>query len=125
MAQYRQRGEKVYRWGYTVRKCWQTLWGALEQVHIPRLRASRRWGCLEKYQRHGLQEVLFALAVGGLSWRKGAALSRRDALAGHDRRGPGARPATDPGAQNATAFGRHLPRPGGAWHASALSPAGG
>ena len=22
----RQRGEKVYRWGYTVRKCWTTLW---------------------------------------------------------------------------------------------------
>ena len=22
----RQEGKKVYRWGYTVRKCWTTLW---------------------------------------------------------------------------------------------------
>lgn len=26
-----QRGEKVYRWGYTVRKCWTTLWGSVRR----------------------------------------------------------------------------------------------
>jgi hypothetical protein len=35
VAECRQRGEKVHRWGYTVRKCLQTLWGALEQVRPP------------------------------------------------------------------------------------------
>lgn len=77
VAEYRQRGEKVYRWGYTVRKCWQTLWGALEQVRIPRLRGPQEIGLLEKYQRHGLQEVLFALAVGGLSQRQAVGWVRR------------------------------------------------
>ena len=70
VAQLRQQGEKVYRWGYTVRKCWQTLWGALEQVRVPRLRGREEIGLLEKYQRHALDEVLFALTVGGLSQRK-------------------------------------------------------
>jgi transposase-like protein len=66
-----QQGEKVYRWGYTVRKCWQTLWGALKQVRVPRLRSrEEEIGLLEKYQRHALGEVLFALTVGGLSQRK-------------------------------------------------------
>ena len=32
----RQQGEKAYRWGYTVRKCWTTLWGALPGVRVPR-----------------------------------------------------------------------------------------
>lgn len=66
----RQEGQKVYRWGYTVRKCWQTLWGALEQVRVPRLRGREEVGLLEKYQRHGLEDVLFALTVGGLSQRR-------------------------------------------------------
>jgi putative transposase len=66
----RQEGQKVYRWGYTVRKCWQTLWGRLEQVRVPRLRGREEVGLLEKYQRHGLEDVLFALTVGGLSQRK-------------------------------------------------------
>jgi transposase-like protein len=70
VAERRQAGEKVYRWGYTVRKCWQTLWGVLEQVRVPRLRGAAEIGLLEKYQRHALDEVLFALAVGGLSQRK-------------------------------------------------------
>lgn len=70
IAALRQQGEKVYRWGYTVRKCWQTLWGALEQVRVPRLRGQEEIGLLEKYQRHALGEVLFALTVGGLSQRK-------------------------------------------------------
>lgn len=70
IAQLRQQGEKVYRWGYTVRKCWQTLWGALEQVRVPRLRGREEIGLLEKYQRHALGDVLFALTVGGLSQRK-------------------------------------------------------
>jgi len=69
-AELRQQGEKVYRWGYTVRKCWQTLWGALEQVRVPRLRGREEIGLLEKYQRHALEDVLFALTVGGLSQRK-------------------------------------------------------
>lgn len=66
----RQQGQKVYRWGYTVRKYCQTLWGTLEQLRVPRLRGAEEIGLLEKYQRHSLQEVLFALAVGGLSQRK-------------------------------------------------------
>lgn len=67
-----QRGEKVYRWGYTVRKCWTTLWGALHQIRVPRLRRARaaEIGIVEKYQRHSLEAVLFALTVGGLSQRK-------------------------------------------------------
>src|SRR5574341_1196965 len=70
IAQRQQQGEKVYRWGYTVRKGWQTLWGELRGVRVPRLRGRQEIGLLEKYQRHGLDEVLFALAVGGLSQRK-------------------------------------------------------
>jgi transposase-like protein len=70
MEQLRQQGQKSYRWGYTVRKCWQTLWGTLEQVRVPRLRGRQEIGLLEKYQRHSLEEVLFALTVGGLSQRK-------------------------------------------------------
>ena len=66
----RARGEKVYRWGYTVRKCWTTLWGTLEQIRVPRLRGQAEIGLLERYQRHALGEVLFALTVGGLSQRK-------------------------------------------------------
>jgi hypothetical protein len=30
VTEAKQRGEKVYRWGYTVWKCWTTLWGSLE-----------------------------------------------------------------------------------------------
>ncbi len=77
VAERRQAGEKVYRWGYTVRKCWQTLWGAIEQVRVPRLRGREEIGLLEKYQRHALDEVLFALAVGGLSQRKVVGWVRR------------------------------------------------
>lgn len=70
VEELRRNGRKVYRWGYTVRKCWQTLWGMLEQVRVPRLRGTAEVGLLEKYQRHGLDEVVFALVVGGLSQRK-------------------------------------------------------
>ena len=70
VAELQQQGQKAYRWGYTVRKCWQTLWGALEQVRVPRLRGREEIGLLEKYQRHALGDVLFALTVGGLSQRK-------------------------------------------------------
>lgn len=70
VAEARARGEQVYRWGYTVRKCWTTLWGPLAQVRVPRLRGREEIGLLEKYQRHDLGEVLFALTVGGLSQRK-------------------------------------------------------
>lgn len=77
IQQLRQSGQKVYRWGYTVRKCWQTLWGALEQVRVPRLRGAAEVGLLEKYQRHCLDEVLFALVVDGLSQRKVVAWMHR------------------------------------------------
>ncbi len=77
VAKARQRREKVYRWEYMVRKCWQTLWGALEQVRVPRLRGRQEIGLLEKYQRHALDEVLFALVVGGLSQRKVVGWVRR------------------------------------------------
>jgi putative transposase len=70
VSQAQQRGEKVYRWGYTVRKCWTTLWGSLEQVRVPRLRGREEIGLIERYERHGLDEMLFALTVGGLSQRK-------------------------------------------------------
>jgi putative transposase len=77
VAEARRGGEKVYRWGYTVRKCWTTLWGNLEQVRVPRLRGWREIGLLERYERHGLDEVLFALTVGGLSQRKVVGWVRR------------------------------------------------
>jgi hypothetical protein len=70
VSQAQQRGEKVYRWGYTVRKCWTTLWGSLEQVRVPRLRGREEIGLIERYERHGLDEMLFALTVGGLSQRQ-------------------------------------------------------
>jgi transposase-like protein len=70
VAEATRRGEKIYRWGYTVRKCWSTLWGSLEQVRVPRLRGYKEIGLVERYERHGLDEVLFALTVGGLSQRK-------------------------------------------------------
>jgi putative transposase len=77
LAELQRQGEKVYRWGYTVRKCWQTLWGALTEVRVPRLRSREEVGLLEKYQRHALDDVLFALTVGGLSQRKVVAWVRR------------------------------------------------
>ncbi|MGB8493543.1 MAG: transposase [Candidatus Acidiferrum sp.] len=77
VAEATRRGEKVYRWGYTVRKCWTTLWGSLEQVHVPRLRGCKEIGLLERYKRHGLDEVLFALTVGGLSQRNVVGWVRR------------------------------------------------
>jgi putative transposase len=70
VSEAKQRGEKVYRWGYTVRKCWTTLWGSLEQVRVPRLRGREEIGLVERYERHGLDQMLFALTVGGLSQRK-------------------------------------------------------
>jgi hypothetical protein len=77
VAEAKRRGEKIYRWGYTVRKCWTTLWGSLEQVSVPRLRGCKEIGLLEPYERHGLDEVLFALTVGGLSQRKVVGWVRR------------------------------------------------
>ncbi len=77
VAEAARRGEKIYRWGYTVRKCWTTLWGSLEQVRVPRLRGWKEIGFLERYERHGLDEVLFALTVGGLSQRKVVGWIRR------------------------------------------------
>ncbi len=77
IAEARQRGEQVYRWGYTVRKCWTTLWGSLEQVRVPRLRGGKEIGLVERYERHGLDEMLFALTVGGLSQRKVVGWVRR------------------------------------------------
>lgn len=70
VQQARAEGQKVYRWGYTVRKSWATLWGELRQVRVPRLRGRQEIALLEKYERHALGEVLFALTVGGLSQRK-------------------------------------------------------
>jgi putative transposase len=77
VTQAKQRGEKVYRWGYTVRKCWTTLWGNLEQVRVPRLRGREEIGLVERYERHGLDQMLFALTVGGLSQRKVVGWVRR------------------------------------------------
>lgn len=77
VSEAQQRGEKVYRWGYTVRKCWTTLWGSLEQVRVPRLRGREEIGLMERYERHGLDQMLFALTVGGLSQRKVVGWVRR------------------------------------------------
>lgn len=77
VSEARQRGEKVYRWGYTVRKCWTTLWGSLEQVRVPRLRGREEIGLVERYERHSLDQMLFALTVGGLSQRKVVGWVRR------------------------------------------------
>src|SRR3989304_8783560 len=56
----RQQGQKVYRWGYTVRKCWTTLWGSLEQVRVPRLRGRGEIGLGGRYERRGLGQMLVA-----------------------------------------------------------------
>jgi putative transposase len=48
VAEARQCGEKVYRWGYTVRKCWTTLWGSLQQVRVPRLRGRQEIGLIQR-----------------------------------------------------------------------------
>ena len=48
VTEAKQRGEKVYRWGYTVRKCWTTLWGSPEQVRVPRLRGREEIGLVER-----------------------------------------------------------------------------
>jgi len=77
VAEAKVQGQKVYRWGYTVRKCWTTLWGNLEQVRVPRLRGGQEIGLVERYERHGLDQVLFALTVGGLSQRKVVGWVRR------------------------------------------------
>ncbi len=77
VSEAKQRGEKIYRWGYTVRKCWTTLWGSLQQVRVPRLRGWKEVGLLERYERHSLDQVLFALTVGGLSQRKVVGWVRR------------------------------------------------
>lgn len=45
VAELRQRGEKVYRWGYTLRKCWQTLWGASSKCGCHACEAAKRSGC--------------------------------------------------------------------------------
>ena len=42
LAELQGQGQKVCRWGYTVGQGWQTRWGALEQVRVPRLRARER-----------------------------------------------------------------------------------
>jgi len=77
VTEAQQRGEQVYRWGYTVRKCWTTLWGSLEQVRVPRLRGREEIGLVERYERHSLDQMLFALTVGGLSQRKVVGWVRR------------------------------------------------
>ena len=58
VAECRQRGEKVHRWCYTVRKCLQTLWGALEQVRIPRCGAGKRSGCWRSTRAMGCRKLL-------------------------------------------------------------------
>ena len=50
VAQLEKQGRKVFRWGYTVRKSWQTPWGVLKRVRIPRLRERREIGLMGKYR---------------------------------------------------------------------------
>jgi hypothetical protein len=49
IEQFGKRGTKVIRWGYTVRRYWQTPWGVLRRVRMPRLRGVREIGLMEKY----------------------------------------------------------------------------
>src|SRR2546426_9824705 len=56
-GQGQQRGEKGYRWGYTVRKCWTTPWGSLVQGDVPRLGGWREIGVVERYERGGVGEL--------------------------------------------------------------------
>ena len=44
VAEAQQRGEKVYRWGYTVRKCWTTLWGSPTRSKAV---SSKSWGTVQ------------------------------------------------------------------------------
>ena len=60
-----------------MRKCWTTLWESLEQLRVPRLRGREEIGLVERYQRHGLDQMLFALTVGGLRQRKGGGWVQR------------------------------------------------
>ena len=46
-------------------------------MRVPRLRGRQEVGLLEKYQRHALENVLFALTVGGLSQRQVVQWGRR------------------------------------------------
>jgi hypothetical protein len=49
-AQFEKQGAKVVRWGYTVRKYWQTPWGVLKRVPMPRLRRDgKEIGLMKKY----------------------------------------------------------------------------
>jgi hypothetical protein len=58
VSEAQQQGEKIYRWSYTVRKCWTTLWGSLEQVRVLQLRGREEIGLVERYERHGLDQML-------------------------------------------------------------------
>jgi hypothetical protein len=49
IEQFGKQGTKVVRWGYTVRRYWQTPWGALKRVRMPRLRGAKEIGLMEKY----------------------------------------------------------------------------
>jgi putative transposase len=49
----------------------------LEQVRVPRLRGREEIGLVERYERHGLDQMLLALTVGGLSQRKVVGWVRR------------------------------------------------
>lgn len=49
IEQLEKRGAPVFRWGYTVRKNWQTPWGVLRRVRMPRLRGRREIVLMEKY----------------------------------------------------------------------------
>ena len=67
-----QQGEKVYRWGYTVRKCWTTLWGG-RAVRVPRLRG-RRSGLAGKVSASRLGRCLVRADGGGAEPVQGGAV---------------------------------------------------
>lgn len=48
VGESQQQGEEIYRWRYTVRKCWMTPWGILEHVRVPRLRVWEEIGLAER-----------------------------------------------------------------------------
>jgi hypothetical protein len=57
VSEANQSGENVYRWGYTVGKCWTTLCGSREKVRVPRLHGREEIGLVARYERHGLDQI--------------------------------------------------------------------
>jgi len=74
VAEATRRGRGRCTLGFTCAQVLTTLWGSLEQVRVPRAARVERDRAAGAYDTAWLDEVLFALTVGGLSQRKGGGL---------------------------------------------------